>query len=90
MWPGAKSCCGPDGHCKTKTPAQQKDSGRECKQIAFGHQKSVDLHVDLPVLAVVTFELPLRTIQPGAAWGSTTAIEPSPPELQILHSTFLI
>jgi hypothetical protein len=89
MWPWAKSCCAPDGHCKTKTPTQ-KNSGRECNQIAFDHQKSVDLHIDLPVVAIVAFDLPLSTVEPVAAWRGTTAVEPSPPDLQVLHSTFLI
>jgi hypothetical protein len=89
MWPGAKGCCAPDGHCKTKTPTG-KDPGRECKQIAFDHQKSVDLHIDLPVIAVVRFDLRLPTVETIVAWLGTSSIEPSPPDLQVLHSTFLI
>ena len=89
MWPGAKSCCAPDGHCKTKAPTQ-KNAGRDCKQIAFDHQKSVDFNVDLPAAAIVHFDLPLRTLQAVAAWRGTNPIEPSPPDLQVLHSTFLI
>jgi hypothetical protein len=89
MWPGAKSCCAPDGHCKTKAPAQQTSS-RECKQIAFGHQKSVDLHIDLPVVASGTFDVPTRRVEPLATWHGTRPVEPSPPDLQVLHSTFLI
>jgi hypothetical protein len=89
MWAGTKSCCAPDGHCKTKTPAQQT-SGRECKQIAFDHQKSVDLHIDLPVVAFVASDLALSAVEPLAAPHSTNPIEPSPPDLQVLHSTFLI
>jgi hypothetical protein len=89
MFGGAKSCCAPDGHCKTKSPTQ-KDSERECKQIAFDHQKSVDLHIDLPMVAVVTVDLPLPSVQSLAAWLDSSAVDPSPPDLQILHSTFLI
>ena len=89
MWPGARGCCAPDGHCKTKTPTQQ-NSGRECKQIAFDHQKSIDLHIDLPVVAVVAFDLAPRTVEPLAAMHSTNPIEASPPDLQVLHSIFLI
>lgn len=88
MWAGAKSCCAHDGRCKTKTPTQQ-NAGRECKQIAFDHQKSVDLHIDLAV-AVNAFPLPMRTIEPFGLWRDTNPIEPSPPDLQALHSTFLI
>jgi hypothetical protein len=89
MWPGAKSCCAPDGHCKTKTPTQQ-NSGRECKQIAFDHQKSVHLHIDLPVVAMVAFDLALSAVEPLAARHGTNPAEPSPPDLQVLHSIFLI
>jgi hypothetical protein len=89
MWPGAKGCCAPDGHCKTKAPAE-KDSGRECKQIAFDHQKSVDLHIDLPVFAITAFDLAPRTLVPLATWHGKDPVEPSPPDLQVLHSTFLI
>ena len=46
MFGGAKSCCSPNGHCKTKTSPSQ-NSDRECKQIAFDHHKSVDFHIDL-------------------------------------------
>lgn len=89
MWPGAKSCCSADGHCKTKSPAQ-KDTKRECKQIAFDHQKPVDLHVDLQVIAIVPFGLTLHMANTIAAWHGNSPVEPSPPDLQILHSTFLI
>jgi hypothetical protein len=89
MRPGAKNCCAPDGHCRSKAPAQNK-SGRECKQIAFDHQKSVDLSIDLPVVPVVALGLPLGAIEPVAAWLGTVPVEPSPPDLQALHSTFLI
>ena len=89
MWPGAKSCCASDGHYKKKTPAQ-KTSGVECKQMALEHQKSVDLHIDLPVVAVAPFQVPLPAIQAMTTWRGVSPVEPSPPDLQILHSTFLI
>lgn len=90
MFAGKKSCCAPDGNCKTKTPAQQS-SGRECKQIAFDYQKPLDLHIDLPVAAFVPVDLPpLSAIERTTAGRSTSPVEPSPPDLQVLHSTFLI
>lgn len=89
MWTAAKGCCSPDGHCKTKTPPKQ-NSGPECKQIAFNYQKSVDLHIDLPVIAVVVLDPPLRAFEPYAAWSGTNSVSPSPPDLQVLLSTFLI
>jgi hypothetical protein len=88
MFGGAKSCCSPNGHCKTKTPPSQ-NSDRECKQIAFDHHKSVDLHIDLPIVTVVKIELPVPTIEALEHWRAAL-IEPSPPDLQILHSTFRI
>jgi hypothetical protein len=93
MWAGAKGCCGSDGHCKTKAPTNtptQKSSGRECKQIAFDHQKSVDLHIDLPVVAIGGLPSPLRLVAVLCVRRDTAPVEPSPPDLQILHSTFLI
>jgi hypothetical protein len=89
MWAGTKSCCGSDGHCKRKTPAEKK-SGAECRQIAFDHQKTPDLHIDLPVIAVARFEIPLPTVKTIAPRRDLSPVEPSPPDLQILHSTFLI
>lgn len=88
MWQGGKSCCSPSGHCKTKTP--QQSSKRECNQIAFDHHKSIDFHTDLPIIAAAKIELPVRTVEPLEAWHAASLIEPSPPDLQILNSTFLI
>jgi hypothetical protein len=90
MWPSAKSCCSPDGHCKTKKAPAKQDPGRECKQLAFDHQKSIDHHIDLPVIAAVSVDVSIRPVEAFAQWHGTDPIEPSPPDLQILHSTFLI
>jgi hypothetical protein len=90
MWPAAKGCCAPDGHCKTKKAPVKQDSGRECKQIAFDHQKSFDHHVDLPVIAEAPVDLPAQAIDAFASWRGTDPIEPSPPDLQVLHSSFRI
>jgi hypothetical protein len=91
MWPGVKSCCSPDGHCKTKTPSSQ-NSNRECQQIAFDHHKSVDFHIDsaITIIAAVKIELPMNTVAALKLWRGADLTEPSPPDLQILHSTFLI
>jgi len=85
MWPGAKGCCEHDGRCKPKTPFQ-KSGGLECNKIAFDHQKSVDLQTILPAVVVRPFDAPL-SIQPIVAWRGAPAVEPSPPDLQVLHST---
>lgn len=90
MFGGAKSCCSPDGHCKTKHAPANHDSGRECGQIAFDHHKSGDHHIDLPVVAAIQIDLPLRPIDGLERWRGVNPVEASPPDLQILHSTFLI
>ncbi len=90
MWPGAKSCCTPDGHCKTKTTPAKHDSLPECKQIAFDHQKSIDYHVDLPIIATVAIDFRMPRVETFARWHGINPIEPSPPDLQVLHSSFLI
>ena len=90
MWPGVKSCCAPDGHCKTKTTPTNRASVRECKRIAFDHQKSADHHVDLRVVAAVAVDIPMSAIELLGRWHETNAIKPSPPDLQVLHSIFLI
>jgi hypothetical protein len=89
MFAGAKSCCSPNGHCKTKNPTPQ-NSNRQCKQIAFDHHKSVDLHIDLTAMAVARFELPAHPIATLESWPGYNLIEPSPPDLEILHSAFRI
>jgi len=89
MWPGVKGCCGANGQCKTKK-SQPSQTGRECKQIAFEHQKSVDLHIDLSVVAVIPSDFLPRLAEPLTHRSGVSPIEPSPPDLQVLHSTFLI
>ena len=89
MLPGAKSCCSPKGHCKTKPPTPQK-SNRDCKQIAYDRHKSVDVHIEQPIIAVLTIDFPTQPVEPLERWHCAVPIEPSPPDLQILNSTFLI
>ncbi len=89
MWPGAASCCSPSGHCKTKT-LPPPSSTRECQQIALDHHESLDFHTELPVVAVVKIEFPVHAIGALQRWHSVNLIEPSPPDLQILNSTFII
>jgi len=90
MFGGPKGCCSPDGHCKTKKQPTKPDTGRECNQIAFDHHKSIDHHIELPMIVVVRIDLPLRAIGGLERWHGVKPVEPSPPDLQVLHSTFLI
>jgi hypothetical protein len=89
MWSAAKGCCSPNGHCKTKSLPQQQ-TNRECKQIAFEHQKSLQVHVDLPVIAAVPSQPLILSVPVFAHWHGANSIEPSPPDRQTLYSTFLI
>jgi hypothetical protein len=89
MFAGSKSCCSPDGHCKTKN-SPTKETGRECNQIAFDHHSSIDHHIELPVVATVDVDFALRTIELLEIEHGANSIEPSPPDLQVLHSIFLI
>ena len=90
MWPGAKSCCAPNGRCKTKkTPAKQVP-GRECTQIAFDHHKTTDHQVALPAVGAVEMIVPLHAVESMERWQIVSLVEPSPPDLQVLNSTFLI
>lgn len=82
-------CCSADGRCKTKAPIKN-GSGHDCKQIAFEHQKGIDFHFDLPVVAMERIALPLRSVELLPRWQDPLVIDPSPPDLQVLHSTFLI
>ena len=90
MWPGAKSCCSPNGHCKTKQSPTKQKPGRECTQIAFDHHKTIDHHIDLPLVAAVEMVVPLPVAESVEHWQGFGRVEPSPPDLQVLHSTFLI
>jgi hypothetical protein len=89
MFSGAKSCCSPDGHCKTKKPPTKQNPARECAQIPFDHHKSIDHHIDLPFIgAAVEIVVPVSAVE--SVWHGFSLVEPSPPDLQVLHSTFLI
>jgi len=96
MWPNAKGCCAGKNHCKSK-PVKRSSAtdtkqipGPECKQLSFGSQKSFNLYVDLPVSAEVKMDVPV----PGAGMivrcYDVSPVESSPPDLYVLHSTFLI
>jgi hypothetical protein len=94
MWPQAKTCCTADGHCKTKAPVKQS-STTECKQIAFDQNQSFDLHCTLPVVSgsfksmvPPVFSVPFSE-RPDQACAQARATG-SPPDLQILYSSFIV
>ncbi|HKD08982.1 MAG TPA: hypothetical protein VKB79_23970 [Bryobacteraceae bacterium] len=82
-------CCDRDGRCKTKAPTRNTQ-GRNCNQIAFDHQKTIDLHVDLRAAVFARINPPAPRVVAFSVRDKGTRIEPSPPNLQILHSVFLI
>ena len=86
---GHKNCCIQTGRCKTKTPLKQ-NTRPECKRIVFEYQKSLDLRIDLPLIAIVRIDLHFDAASRRAAPRREYPIEPSPPDLQVLHSVFLI
>jgi hypothetical protein len=90
MFGGGKGCCGPDGHCNRKEPPSKQSSTRQCNQIDFDQHKTIDHHIDLPV--IVDFETTqlLWEIEGFERWDDVNSVTPSPPDLQVLHSTFLI
>ena len=90
MFGGPKDCCSPDGHCKTKNSPAKQDTGRECNQISIEHHKSIDHHIELPPIAVVKIDVPLRAMERLERWHGVMPVDPSPPDLQVLHSSFLI
>jgi len=81
-------CCTPEGQCKTKPPVR-RGPGSDCKWIAFDQRQSIDFHFDLP--AVFVRESPIAAkrpdLNPRRAPGPA---EPSPPDLHLLYSVFLI
>jgi hypothetical protein len=82
-------CCNPDGHCKRKPPSEGK-SGALCSQIAFDHQKSIGVQFGLPVTTQTAFELRAPEIVVLAKRRTNRPADPSPPDLHLLHSVFLI
>ncbi|HEX4772929.1 MAG TPA: hypothetical protein VH351_18995 [Bryobacteraceae bacterium] len=90
MFGGSHGCCNPDGHCKSKVPGKSS-SDRDCKQIAFDHQKASDTHFDLPVVTTARIVIPIPSNMEGLPrWRDALPTDPSPPDLQVLHSIFLI
>jgi hypothetical protein len=89
MFGQSNGCCNPDGHCKTKAPVKD-GQGRDCRQIAFDHHKGIDLQFDLPAAVVERIAPPFYNVELLPRRREARAIDPSPPDLQVLHSVFLI
>ena len=85
-----KKCCAEDGHCKRRSEPAKSDLSKECKQLAVEHSNFLDHSFAPPPSGQTAFAIaePMAE-QPGFMW-VFDSVEPSPPDLQTLHSTFLI
>jgi hypothetical protein len=89
MLGSGKDCCNPHGRCKKKSGAGQ-DIGRDCNQIAFEHQNSIDTHFAPAAVLISRTELPYPVVAALSRSNWTAPLDSSPPDLQILHSAFRI
>ena len=91
MFPTAeKSCCNKAGKCERPEKAAPE---KECKRMPLEVQGFAFAHAHLAAAVITTDTLPLAPIlhSPGAGMTfETAAVEHSPPDLTVLHSTFLI
>ena len=88
MFPGAqKTCCTKSGQCERPTKSAP---AKECQRISLELQNATHLLLDLPP-AMTSSDLLAPVAAPLALPRSEApAVEPSPPDLNVLHSTFLI
>lgn len=89
MFPSAKKDCCKAGQCERSKPSKTTTS-KECNRMPLEQPDSAHRQAALPV-AIGTLSdfapiLPARTEAPGFFF----ALEHSPPDLNLLHSTFLI
>ena len=89
MFPtAAKSCCNKDGKCERPTKTAPV---KECKRMPFEPQASGMAHSGL--VAAIVEEAPVMPVPVGpsmAVYRDPATVEPSPPDLNVLHATFLI
>lgn len=90
MFPQAKkNCCVKTGQCER--PAKSAPL-KECKRIPLELQNAAHAHLEFPPVAAAgsIFVLSAVTPAPSQLSFEKVALEPSPPDLIVLHSTFLI
>ena len=94
MFPGKQqnSCCNKSGKCERPGKTPSKPETKDCNRLPFergGTAHDLPLPAVLPTVTALAPQLP-----PAAALTRTTAFEalldPSPPDVQALNSTFLI
>jgi hypothetical protein len=81
----SKSCCDPDGHCKT-SPVP----GPRCLQGHPGEIAVVEQAVKVHVLPIAECRLASGQTAPPAEIASASLAEYGPPALHLLHSILLI
>jgi hypothetical protein len=63
---------------------------RTASRLPSTTRKSLDFQIDLPVVAATTALAVVPALNVLERWHNTSPTEPSPPDLQIIHSTSLI
>jgi hypothetical protein len=89
MFPTAeKSCCNKDGKCQRPTKTAPV---KECKRMPFEPQGSSLAHSQLAVAVVEqALVMPVLNGPSIAVYRDPATVEHSPPDLNVLHATFLI
>ena len=85
-----KSCCNNDGQCERPT---KTTPSKECKRMPLEPQGFASAHADLAVAGVVTTavtDLSVLEACSAAPHPEAPVSEHSPPDLNVLHSTFIV
>jgi hypothetical protein len=93
MFPGKKQpCCNKSGQCERPGKTSPQPEKQDCKRLPFDRAGSPQ---PIPVPAILP-EPVLPEIAPASLYASLRVesfellLDPSPPDLQSLHATFLI
>ena len=93
MFPTAKAeknCCDKAGKCERP---EETAPAKECKRMPLELQAFGSAHAGLAAAVITTDILPVGSLRGAPVSGThfeTAAVEHSPPDLTVLHSTFLI
>jgi hypothetical protein len=84
-----KSCCQNNGECQRPT---ENAPAKECKRMAIEPHGFSSALADIAVVAVLTDDIVLPSLDASSAahHPETPIFEHSPPDLNVLHSTFII
>jgi hypothetical protein len=91
MFPKAeKSCCNKAGQCERPS---KSDPVKECKRMPLETQGFASAHAELAAAVITTGSealIPVMTVRLSVVHVDSPLLEPSPPDLNVLNSTFLI